>query len=184
MPSNTAMKCNRLNIIRFILICLISLGLNLFIPLTGAVSSEVLDRVVAVVNDEVILLTELKNEMSVREESWSGLTAAGVLEDMINRLLLLEEARKFMLNIKAADIDSAIELYVERRIKSMILIPFEEIESYYVDHRELYGDKEFYDVKDEIESFMLENEFKIRLLRHTKELRSKSYIRIQLEDSE
>ncbi len=184
MLSDMIMKCKRLNIIRLITICLFSLGLNLFIPLTSPVSSEVLDRVVAVVNDEVILMTELKSEMSARNESVSGLTPAEVLDDMINRLVLLEEARQFMLNIKAADIDSAIELYVERRIKAMIHIPFEELGAYYADNRELYGNKEFYDVKDEIESFMLENELKIRMLKHTKELRSKSYIRIQLEDSD
>jgi len=184
MPSNTVMKFNRQKIIRFILICLFSLGLNLFIPLTSTVSSEVLDRVVVIVNDEVILLTELKNEISVRKKHGSGLTAAGVLDDMINRLILLDEARKFMLNIKTADIDSAIELYVERRIKAMIHIPFEKLEAYYADNRELYGNKEFYDVKDEIESFMLENELRIRMLNHTQELRSKSYIRIQMEDSD
>jgi hypothetical protein len=184
MPSNTVMKFNRQKIIRFILICLFFLWVNLFIPLMSPVSSEVLDRVVAVVNDEVILLTELKNEISARKKHGSGLTAAGVLDDMINRLILLDEARKFMLNITAVDIDSAIDLYIERRIKAMIHIPFEDMESYYIDHRGLYGDKEFYDVKDEIESFLLEKELKIRLLKQTKELRSKSYIRIQIEDSD
>ena len=184
MPSNTIMKFKRLNIIRFFSICLCSLGLNFFIPLMSPVSSEVLDRVVAVVNDEVILLTELKNEISAQKESGSGLTAAEVLDDMINTLVLLDEARKFMLNITASDIDSIVDLYVERSIKAIIHIPFKEVESYYIDHNELYVDKEFYDVKDEIESYMLENELKIRILIHTKELRSKSYVRIQLEDSD
>ena len=184
MPSNTVMKCNRLKIIRFISICLFSLWLNFFIPLTGYVSSEVLDMVVAVVNDEVILLTELKIEISARKEFGSGLSAAEVLDDMINRLILLEEARKFMLNTTSENIDSIIALYVDRRIKAMIYIPFEELESYYADNRELYGDKEFYDVKDEIESYMIVNELKTRMLKHTQELRSRSYIRIQLEDSD
>ena len=184
MLSNTVMKYNRLNIIRFFSICLFSLGFNFLVPLTSPVSSEVLDRVVAVVNDEVILLTELKNEMSARKEAGSELTAAEVLDEMINRLVLLEQARKFMLNTTASDIDSIVDLYLERSIKAIIHIPFEEIESYYIDHSELYGDKEFYDVKDEIESYMIANELKIRMLKHTKELRSKSYIRIQLEDSE
>ena len=92
MPSNTIMEFKRLNIVRLFSICLFSLGFNFFIPLMSPVSSEVLDRVVAVVNDEVILLTELKNEMSAQKESGSGLTAAEVLDDMINTLVLLDEA--------------------------------------------------------------------------------------------
>ena len=184
MLSETSMKYNRQNIKRISSICFLFLWLNFLIPFMSPVSAEVLDRVVAVVNDEVILLTELNNEISARKEYDDGLTTAGVLDDMINRLILLEDARKFVLNTASADIDSIIDLYVERRIKAMIYIPFEEMESYYAGHMDLFGDKDFYEVKDEIESYMLENELKTRMVKHIKELRSESYVRIQLEDSE
>ncbi len=139
----------------------------------------------AVGNDEVILLTEFKSELSARKETGFGLTNAEVLDEMINNLLLLEEARKYILKNTTANMEfSIVDLYIERRIKALIHIPYEEVEAYYADNREVYGNKEFYDVKDEIESSMVDKELKVRMLRHTEELRKKSYVRIQLEDSD
>ena len=166
------------------LICIFFLTFGCLMLVPGYVSSGVLDRVVAVVNDEVILLSELRHEISARKKTGSEVKAAEVLDDMIDRLLLLEEARKFMFNNAATDIDSLINLYVDRRIRAMIHIPFEDLERYYTDNRELFGTKEFYEVKDEIESLMLENELNARILKHTEKLRSKSYIRLQLDDSD
>ena len=170
---------------RVLSVCLISVWLTLSLLFSGLVSAEVLERVVAVVNDEVILLSDFQKELSSREAAAPGLSEAEVLDDMVNSLLLLQEARKFRLNNTAANTEvSIVALYIERVIKSLIHVPYEEIEAYYAANGELYGDREFYDVKDDIETILIEQELKIRMLRHTEELRARSYIRIQLEDSD
>lgn len=150
----------------------------------AVISAGLLDRVVAVVNDKVILLSDLEREIAASGNSAPALPAAGILNELINRQLLLDEAVKFRMNALDPDDQSVIDLFIERRIRSLIHIRLSETEAYYTRNSDSYGDSPFYDVKDEIESSLVEKELKIRLGRHIEELRKKAYIRIQLDDSD
>lgn len=145
----------------------------------------ILERVVAVVDDEIILLSEFEEYRASVRESDGSFSDKVLIDRMINRMLLLREARKFGLmqdgeNLK--DDKGIVREYIQRRIKAFIHIPFDEIELYYKDNLISYTDKEFYDVKDEIEEYLVSRELVKRLQKNVAELRRNAYIRIQLED--
>lgn len=151
-----------------------------------SVSAEVLDRIVAVVNNEIILLSDLERETAATAElaEEDGTTREDILERMINRRILFDEAVKFRLKNVASDEQAVVDLYIERRIRSLIHISLKESEAYYLDNSETYGETDFYEVKDEIESILEEKELEARLKKHIEELRRTTYIRIQLDESE
>jgi GR25 family glycosyltransferase involved in LPS biosynthesis len=154
-----------------------------FLLLTSS-HAEVLDRVVAIVDDDVILSSELEEAFV---KAGKELKRDKVLDNMINRSLLLKQAKKFRIGYsgsggKANEDDVIVGEYIEKRIRAIIHLPFEKMELYYEDNRESFGDKSFYDVRDEIEGHIIEGEFKKKLREHINELRKRSYIRIQLEE--
>jgi len=127
--------------------------------------SETLERIVAIVNNNVILLSEYEEAFQAAKKSDETVTEGQVLDEMINRLLILEQAKKFRLgttenSAETVDDDKIISEYVDRRIKALIHIPIEEIESYYTNNKERYADKPFYEVKDEIEGQLVEGRLK------------------------
>lgn len=162
-----------------------------YLSLITAVNAEVLERVVAIVDDEVVMLSEFneafqrafspQGESAEAEKSGREITQDEVLDSLINRILLLKEAKKFNLAIQTRKDDNAlINEYIERRLRAFIRIPFDEIESFYKENKDSLKGKDFYDVKDEIEEYLIEEKLNKRLLNHIEELREKAYIRIQL----
>lgn len=157
--------------------------------------AEVLDRVVAIVDDEAIMLSELNSayqrafshqgESAEAENSKTDITQKGVLNGLINRVLLLKQAKKFSHSIQTRndyDENTLIKEYIEKQLKTFIRIPFEEIEQFYEKNKEKFGSKDFYDVRDEIEELLIEKELNKRLIKHMEELRKNAYIKIQLAD--
>ncbi|NOZ69899.1 MAG: hypothetical protein GXP46_11830 [Deferribacteres bacterium] len=154
----------------------------------GIVFAEILERVVATVNDDVILLSELESEFRAARKAGRDVTREEVLNDMIDRLLLLKEARRFRLGLSpepgetSVDSNRIINEYINKRIKILIHIPFEKIESYYMNNRERFRGRDFYDVKDEIEKYLVEQELKARLREYINELRKKADITVMLHE--
>lgn len=151
--------------------------------LTVQCEAEVLERIVAIVNSQVVLLSEFEQEYQAAVRSDAAVTEEAVLNSMIDRILLLEQAKRLMLGDpgEAADDDSVLKQYVERRIRAFIYIPIDEIETYYNQNRERFGSEEFYDVKDEIEEVLIDQALDKKLAEHIADLRKKASIRIQLE---
>jgi len=148
--------------------------------------SELLDRIVAIVNDNVILLSEYKEALEAAEKSGKQLTDDMVLNEMIDRMLILEQAERLRIDViedstGAVDNDKTINEYIERRIKAFIHIPIDKIESDYLSNKEQFGNKTFSEAKDEIEERLTEEELKSKIAEHIAELRKKAYIRIQKE---
>jgi len=149
--------------------------------------AEVLERIVAVVNDDVILLSELRRQARFLKDE--GLESADevVLDEMIDRRLLLEQAEKMKIEIdiqkeKALNADDMIiNKYIERRVKAFIHIPLRDMEDYYNENKGIYGDKKFYEVKNEIEALLIETRLTEKLEQHIRELRKESNIRVQLK---
>jgi len=144
---------------------------------------------VAIVNNKVILLSEFEEALEAARKSDQKVTEGVVLDEMINRILILEQAKRLSLGSTsdlAEDVDDnkLIKEYIERRIKALIHIPIDEIEAYYENNMGRFAGKEFYEVKDEIEDNMVEGELKRKIAEHVKELRNKAYIRIQLENGD
>jgi hypothetical protein len=149
-------------------------------------NAEVLDRIVAIVDDEIVMLSELNEAYQEALESGIVVTRDEVLDGLINRILLLKQARK----IKRKHIFSAqttrednilINDYIEKRLKAFIRISIDETEQFYKDNKEFFNE-DFYDVRDEIESYLSEIELNKRLKNHLQKLRKMAYIRVQLEN--
>jgi parvulin-like peptidyl-prolyl isomerase len=153
-----------------------------FFFLTSSASAKILDRVVAIVDDEAVLLSELQDSYSKAMDLGADITQEEILDALINRLLLLKQAKKFIqVNQSVRDDNILIYEYINKRLKTFIHIPFEEIESFYVQNQESFKGKDFYDVRDEIEKYLVEKETNMILIKHIEELKKKAYIRLQLE---
>ncbi len=98
------------------------LGLVLLAILTASVAHAViLDRVVAVVNDDVITLTEVQEEglqairrivretLGIEREQQLRSTERQILDELILRRLQLQEAKKERIEATPAEVQSAIE---------------------------------------------------------------------------
>ncbi len=172
-----------------LLSCILYLASFIFLSLGDYCHAEVLERIVAIVNDDVILLSELEEAFQTAKKSDKGVTRDLVLDEMIDKALLLEQAKRFRLGKSAAhqrpvNNKKLVDEYIERRIRALIHTPFRDIESYYMSNMKQFNNKDFYEVKDEIESYLVEKELEKKLLGHIDELRKSSYIRIQLETEE
>ena len=165
------------------LICLIVI---LFIFPARNADAELIERIVAVVNDEVVLLSEFKAFLRQAEESGQKVNEKFIIDGMINDILLLEQARKFSFWRDVGDAgpstnDKVIKNYIDKRIKALIYIPFRDIETYYFINIKKYDNRDLYDVKGEIEEYLINKSLEIKIQEHIDELREDAMIRIQLD---
>jgi len=138
-------------------------------------SGEVLDEVAAFIDNQAITLSELDDNYSQARKINPGITREQVLETMINRKLLLDEARK--MDLKAPDEDALLKEYTKLKVRSFILVTDNEIKSFFEDNKEQFGGKSLLEVKDQIREFLTEKEVNERLRQHIQELREKAYIK-------
>lgn len=148
------------------------------------ISAETIERIVIIVDNEVVLMTEFEEAVRSANSSGKQISRGDVIDQMVNRIILLREAKKFGLKRKSEGRegdDALIKEFVDKRIRSFIHIPFGQIEKYYNEHDD-FKDRDYFDVKDEIEKLMVSRELVHRLRDFVEEERRKSYIRIQLEE--
>lgn len=107
---------------RLLLLPVAALMLLFSLPVTGE-ESELLDRIVAVVNDDVVLKSELDQELAAIQEKLSQAGAAGIpereirkqaLERVILRKLQLQEAEKLGIEVDELMLQQAIQTIAER----------------------------------------------------------------------
>jgi hypothetical protein len=167
------------DVIMKIISCLLLL-LACFLSLASdSTAAGISDRVIAFVDDQAITLSELKEQYGITVVVSPDITMPEVLNTMINRLVLLREARKY--RIEAASADEVIKEYVDLKIRAFIRVSDEEVEKYYsVNIADLQG-KGFEEVRDEIEKYLTERELNERLREMLSALREKAYIRMYLE---
>jgi peptidyl-prolyl cis-trans isomerase SurA len=81
------------------------------ISLTGvAYSRETIDRVVAIVNDDVITLSEVREmALSLNPTSTKAIDESTVLQQMIEQKLFEQEAKKLGITVSEAELDASIE---------------------------------------------------------------------------
>jgi hypothetical protein len=149
--------------------------------------AELLDRIVAVVNREVVLYSELQGAAEKAKAAGEEKSDIEILEELINRTLLLEQAMKFRIGMETYNHDDGearkmIDDYINRRIKAFIHVPFEEIESFYMSHKDDLGGRDVYGAWDEIENRLRIDQLKVKLDEHIALLRKEAYIRIQLDN--
>ncbi len=140
----------------------------------------IIDRLVAYVDDTAITLSDLENETEKVRKTAPYMTQKEILHSMINRLLLLKEARK--IRLQAQTDDELINAYLDIRIKSRIFIKEEDISEFYNKHREEFKGQDELLVRDQIEKYLIEKEFNDILKKHLEELWQQAEIKILITD--
>lgn len=86
--------------------------------LTGAAyPRETIDRVVAIVNDDVITLSEVREmALSINPTSTEAIDESTVLQQMIEQKLFEQEAQKLGITVSEAELDASIEM-VKKKFK-------------------------------------------------------------------
>ena len=87
------------------------------------------DRVAAFVDDEAITNSELQEQYLETLKITPDITKDEVLNTMINRILILREARKY--RIERPSPDEVIKEYIDLKERAFIRVPETEIEKYY-----------------------------------------------------
>lgn len=152
-----------------------------------SVCAGLIERVVAIVNNEPVLYSRLQEWIAFEASEGRAVSESEALDTLIQRVLIMQQARKIGLvdqtYLSSRDQeDKVIETYIERRVKALIHVPFSEIEDYYRNNTGLFGDRDLYEVWDEIEAVLREGRLQMKLDDHVAELRKGAYIRIQLDE--
>jgi len=143
-------------------------------------TAEIKDRVVAFVDNTAITLSELEETYVETIRVNPNITRDEVLHTMVNRLLLLREAKK--LRLEALSDDALMKEYIDLKIRPLIKIKEEEVTDFYQRHPEDFQGRDFEAVREEIEKYLIEKEMNQRLKREIEELKQKAYIKMQLRD--
>lgn len=88
----------------------------IFFIFTGVVSAEIVDRIVAVVNDTIITLSELESaEKDSKSTLGSGeLDRNKILSELIDKSLMKQVAERYGIDVTESELDSAINDVMER----------------------------------------------------------------------
>ena len=88
------------------------------------------------------------------------------------------KAKRFRL--EAPSEEELIKEYIDLKIRAFIRIRDQAITDFYQQHLIDFQGKELDEVRDQIETYLIENELNQRLKSHIDELRGKSCVKVQL----
>lgn len=148
------------------------------LPICGY--AEVIDRAVAYVDDTAITLSEFQENYIKMKKTVTDITEEDVINSMINRLLLIKEAKK--MKLEAPTDDELLKDYIDIKIGSLILIKEDAINRFYMEHTNEFKGRDYLSVRDEIEKYLFELETNRQLKRHLEELRNHAEVKVQLKD--
>lgn len=164
---------------RYSLLVTVLLATACCLLLTAYSSAEIIDRVVAYVDDTAITLSEFEKTYNEMRVAIKDITKEEVINSMINRVLLLHEARK--MRLEAPTKDELIKDYIDIKIRSPIFVRESDIVEFYKTHIDRFKGVDYLRVRDEIESYLFEVKTNRRLQSHLEELRANAEIKIQLK---
>jgi hypothetical protein len=140
------------------------------------------DRVVAFVDNIAITLNEFEAKYTEMAGVNPGIKKEEVLNGMVNRTLMLREAKK--MRLEAASEEALLKEYVDLKLRAFIRIKDEEVKAFYEKNAAGFHAKEYEAARDEIETYLIESELNKKLKAHIDELRGKACVQIQFEESE
>jgi len=160
------------------ILCALSIIILMLFAPSPLLFAGIKDRVVAFVDAQAITLSELEIKFSESRKVKADITKEEVLNTMINRVLLLKEAKK--IRLEAPSEEEMLKEYIDMKIRALIRVKEEEIHDYYEKHIVNFEGKELEDVRDDIENYLIEHDLNERLKSHINELKEKTCVRIQL----
>jgi hypothetical protein len=135
--------------------------------------------VVAYVDNTAITLSDMEMKYAETRKTTPDIKKEEVLHTMINRVLMIKEAKK--LRLEASSEDALIKEYIDLKIRAFIRTRDEEVIDFYHSHAGDFGGKEFDTVREDIESYLIEREVNQRLKAHIGELRKNACVKMQLD---
>lgn len=141
--------------------------------------AELIDKVVAFVDNSAITLREFEETYEKSRAINPNIPRKEVLNTMINRMLLLTEAKK--LKIEARSDEKLLSEYIDLKVKAFIKISEEDLEVFYNKNISEFKGAGYDAVRDKIEEYLTEQEINRLLKRHIDELRSKAYIKVIMD---
>ena len=168
-------RSTTVDIMRRILACALLLVTCQLLLVTDG-STAVSDRVIAFVDDHAVTMSELDEQYQSTIKISPDITIEEVLDTMINKILILREARKY--RIEAPSLEQVMNEYIDLKIRAFIRVGESDIEKFYRENESNFAGKEFEDVRDEIDKYLTEKELNERLKEVLRELRKDAYIRI------
>jgi hypothetical protein len=153
--------------------------LLLFFALCSSPFAMIKDHVVAFVDNTAITLSEFEEAYSKALKLTPQITKEEVLNAMINRVLLLREAKKIRLAERSDD--ELLKEYIDLKLRTFVKVKEKDVLDYYEIHSKDFQGKTLDDVSEEIENYLAEAELNRLLKKHIEELRKKAYIGIQMD---
>lgn len=143
---------------------------------------EIIDRVVAYVDDYAITMYDLQEAKKEFMQNNIEIDFQALIDSVINKILLVKEAKKMRLD--TSDTKDPIKEYIDIKIRSLIFIKDEDIHRFYSENKDRFEELPLSSVKDKIEQYLTEQEVNKQLKQHIAELRQKSNIVINLKQSD
>lgn len=150
-----------------------------FLFITFYAEAELIDRVVAFVDEEAITLSEFRSQYDNIRELSPDVTREEVIQTIINRKLLLREARKY--RIEGPNDEEVMKEYIDLKVRAFIRVNETEIQRFYKEHIDRFEGKQFDAVRDDIEMYLTEKKVNERLKETLDRLKKDAYIKIQLD---
>ncbi len=172
---NISNSCRRLNLRSAVAFSFFLFAFFLFHFRTSC-DAALSDRVIAFVDDHAITLSELVENYRTVNALSPGVTEEEVLNTMINRVVLLKEAKKY--RIEAPTTEEELKEYIDLKIRALIRVNDADIERFYRANIQNFQGRDYEDVRDEIDLYLTEKELNERLKETLIDLRKKAYIRI------
>ncbi len=141
--------------------------------------AELIDRVVAFMDDEAITLSEFRQQYKNTLKLSPQISEVEVLNTMINRKLLLKEAKKY--RIEASSEDEVMKEYIDLKVRAFIKVSETGIEDFYKRNILKFSGRDYEDAREEIEKYLTEKELNEKLKEALEDLRKNAYIKIQLK---
>jgi len=140
------------------------------------------DRVIAFVDNQAITMSDLEEHYSSTVKLSPAITKGEVLNTMINRILLLREAKQY--RIEAATQDDVMREYIDLKIRAFIRVGEADVERFYQENISQFTGRDYEGVREEIEQYLTEKALNEKLKTMLQELREKAYIRIFLSEKD
>lgn len=138
--------------------------------------SELIDRVMASVDDEAITSFDLEGFIAKMKARGIRVTGKEALDTLVNRKLLIGEARK--LRLEAESDDRLIERYIEIKIRPFVFVKQEEVRAYFEEHKENFKGVDYLQVRPKIERLIFEKKLNGAIKRHLRMLKKRHSVKI------
>lgn len=142
--------------------------------------AKIIDRIVAYVDYDAITSVDLQRFMEDLKSRAVKTTPKEAVEVLINRKIFIKEARR--LKLKARTDEALIEKYIDIKIKPFIFVKDEEILKYYREHLDVFKDKPFEELREQLRKVVYEKKLNRAIKEHIRKLRKAHNVVVIMDD--